>query len=118
MHPNLNELSNLPQDSEGPVFDEPWEASAFAIAVKLHQDGHFTWPEWVGCYSIEIAALEAATPAGDHVEYYDAWLIALEKMMARKGLLTSKELNDRHDHLRHHPAHHEHEPNREPVCVA
>jgi nitrile hydratase accessory protein len=118
MHPNLDELPDLPRDREGPVFEEPWEASAFAIAVRLNQNGHFTWQEWVECYSAEIALAEAAVKPGDHVEYYDAWLVALEKIMARKGLVTSFELNARHDHLRHHPAHHEHEPNREPVCVA
>ena len=39
----------LPWDSgEGPVFQEPWEATAFAITVRLFEQGHFTWPEWAG----------------------------------------------------------------------
>ena len=33
-------------DGKEPVFREPWEAHAFALAVSLHQRGLFTWPEW------------------------------------------------------------------------
>ena len=36
----------LPQDDDGPVFAEPWQAQAFAIAVQLSAEGHFTWTEW------------------------------------------------------------------------
>ena len=30
----------------GPVFAEPWQAQAFALAVRLSEQGHFTWKEW------------------------------------------------------------------------
>ena len=40
------ELPGLPRDDDGPVFREPWEAQAFALAVALHERGVFTWPEW------------------------------------------------------------------------
>jgi len=42
-------LSLLPadlRDAEGPAFREPWEARAFAMVIKLHEAGLFTWPEW------------------------------------------------------------------------
>ena len=39
-------LPDLPRDADGPVFREPWEAQAFAMAVSLHERGLFTWPEW------------------------------------------------------------------------
>jgi hypothetical protein len=29
-----------------PVFAEPWQAQAFALAVELSAKGHFTWKEW------------------------------------------------------------------------
>src|SRR5437016_9640429 len=38
-------LPKLPKDEGGPVFAEPWEAQAFAMAVKLSQAGCFTWKE-------------------------------------------------------------------------
>ena len=30
-----------PHDADGPVFSEPWEAQAFALAVALHERGVF-----------------------------------------------------------------------------
>src|SRR6516165_2945133 len=42
----LNALPRLPREKEGPVFAEPWEAQAFALTVKLSEQGHFTWSEW------------------------------------------------------------------------
>jgi hypothetical protein len=33
----------LPRDIGGPVFAEPWQAQAFALAVQLAAAGHFTW---------------------------------------------------------------------------
>ena len=56
----LDELAHLPRNEEGPVFREPWEAQAFAMAVKLSEEGHFTWKEW--------ADAVAATPHGQPVE--------------------------------------------------
>ena len=42
----LASLPHLPRDEGGPVFAEPWQAQAFAMAVRLSAQGHFTWPEW------------------------------------------------------------------------
>ena len=103
----------LPVDDEGPVFREPWEAQAFAMAVKLHRDGHFTWPEWV-------SALGATIAAGDpHLGYYHHWLAALEKIVAEKRLAAAADLAARKAELEAAPPPgHDHEAKREPVCVA
>ena len=45
--PKLHETPDLPMDDDGPVFDQPWQAQAFAMVVKLFEAGHFTWNEWV-----------------------------------------------------------------------
>ena len=39
-------VPSIPLDSEGPVFREPWEAEAFAMALALQERGLFTWGEW------------------------------------------------------------------------
>ncbi|MEE1557214.1 MAG: nitrile hydratase accessory protein, partial [Alphaproteobacteria bacterium] len=44
--PTEEQLPSLPRDEDGPVFDEPWQAQAFAMTVWLHEQSHFTWPEW------------------------------------------------------------------------
>ena len=35
-------MPQLPRDEGGPVFAEPWQAQAFAIAVRLSAQGYFT----------------------------------------------------------------------------
>ena len=49
-------LPSLPRDEEGPVFNEPWEAQAFALAVRLSETGRFSWREWTTALSQEIQA--------------------------------------------------------------
>ena len=44
--PPFAALPRIPVDRDGPVFREPWEAQAFAMTVKLHESGLFSWPEW------------------------------------------------------------------------
>lgn len=118
MVPDFKATRGLPQDSAGPVFNAPWEAAAFAMAVKLSEDGHFTWPEWVACYSGEIARREASVGHDETISYYEVWLSALEKMMAERGVVDASGLDARHKHLRDNPPPHSHHAHREPVCIA
>src|SRR5262249_6484168 len=82
----LTALPSLPRDHGGPVFAEPWHAQAFALAVTLSGQGHFTWKEWAG----ELAdTLRAAVDRGepdDGSRYYDHWLATLERVVTAKGL--------------------------------
>ena len=57
-HPTqrLSRRRALPRDEGGPVFAEPWQAQAFALAVKLSEQGHFTWKEWAAALASELAA--------------------------------------------------------------
>ena len=72
--------------NDGPVFAEPWEARAFAIAVSLHERGLYTWAEWADALATRIksAQLVGAPDVGD--SYYHHWLGALEDLLARKGI--------------------------------
>jgi len=47
-------IADLPRDDDGPVFREPWEAQAFAMALALHERGLFTWKEWAATLAEEI----------------------------------------------------------------
>ena len=73
------------------VFDEPWQAQAFALAVRLSQTGAFTWSEWTQALSAQIAA----SGSNDGGRYYEAWLAALESLAALKGLAQPTELERR-----------------------
>lgn len=67
-----------------PVFSEPWEAQAFALAVSLEAKGVFTWPEWAQALGSEIKRQGKRS-------YYECWLAALEKLVAEKRLMSEAE---------------------------
>ena len=83
---NLAALPQLPRDQVGPVFAEPWQAQAFALAVKLSEQGHFTWKEWAAALAAELKAAADRGEADDGSRYYEHWLAALERMVSMKGL--------------------------------
>jgi len=92
---SIDDLPALPRDNDGPVFSQPWEAKAFALAVRLSESGCFTWPEWVRTFSQEIkVAQERGDPdLGD--TYYQHWLNALERICAAKGLVGFEDMRRR-----------------------
>ena len=86
------EVPGIPQGEEGPVFREPWEAQAFAMALSLHQRGLFTWPEWAATLADEINRAQAAGDPDTGETYYHHWLNALERLVAEKGVADSATL--------------------------
>ena len=100
-------MPRLPHDDDGPVFAEPWQAQAFALAVKLSEQGHFTWNEWAAALGAELQAAEHRGEPDDGSHYYEYWLAALERLVAEKGLLDSASLIQRKeawaDAYRHTP---------------
>jgi nitrile hydratase accessory protein len=85
-------LPQIPQGSEGPVFREPWEAQAFALALSLHERGVFSWKEWAATLGAEIKKAQAAGDADRGDTYYRHWLAALERLVAAKGLTDAQTL--------------------------
>ena len=90
--PDLAALAALPRDEGGPVFAEPWQAQAFAMAVKLSEQGHFTWKEWARTLAEELKAAADRGEPDDGTHYYHHWLIALERMVTAKRLSDPAEL--------------------------
>ena len=82
----LDDLPRVPRDEGGPVFAEPWQAQAFALAVKLSEQGHFTWKEWAAGLAEELQAAARRGEPDDGSRYYEHWLTALERMVTAKGL--------------------------------
>jgi nitrile hydratase accessory protein len=85
-------LPGLPRDADGPVFREPWEAHAFAMALALHERGLYSWAEWAAALSEEIARAQRAGDADFGDTYYRHWLAALERLVAAKGVSSAQEL--------------------------
>jgi nitrile hydratase accessory protein len=72
------------------VFSAPWEARAFAIALKLSETGLFTWDEFRERLIAEVGAsdrIRARDGTADHGEYYDHFLHALERILDEKGVV-------------------------------
>jgi nitrile hydratase accessory protein len=79
-------VQSIPRNREGPVFREPWEAEAFAVALSLKERGLFTWTEWAATLGDEIKKAQAAGDPDTGETYYHHWLATLERIVAAKGL--------------------------------
>jgi nitrile hydratase accessory protein len=107
-----DELPALPRDQDSPVFNEPWEAQAFALAVRLSEAGCFTWAEWAMTLSQEIKAAQARGDPDLGQTYYQHWLNALERICVEKGLVGR---GDMHRHLEAWRRAYRHTPHGQPV---
>jgi nitrile hydratase accessory protein len=89
------------------VFDEPWQAQAFALAVRLSAEGHFTWTEWAAALAAELKAAADRGEPDDGTRYYEHWLTALERLVTARGLASADALATRKeawaDAYRHTP---------------
>jgi nitrile hydratase accessory protein len=91
-------VAPIPQDDDGsPVFREPWEAQAFAMALMLHERGVFTWPEWAAALAQAITHAQAGGDPDDGSTYYRHWLAALEHLVDQKGVADRAQLAARRD---------------------
>lgn len=84
-----------PRDDGAPIFAAPWEASAFALAVRLSGEGYFTWDEWAAALSEEIRAAQRDGDRDLGDTYYRHWLRALERLCRERGLVSQAEASDR-----------------------
>lgn len=112
---DMDERTALPRKNGELVFEAPWEARAFGLAVALSEGGLYSWRDFSQALAAEIATAEQA---GAATSYYERWLASLEKLVIAKGLMTDEELDawtaqqalDEHDdHHHHHDDHHHHD---------
>jgi nitrile hydratase accessory protein len=90
-------VPSIPRDGDGPVFREPWEAQAFAMALTLHDRGLFTWNEWAATLADEIKRAQAKGDPDTGQTYYRHWLATLERLVAEKGVASPATLRRYHD---------------------
>jgi nitrile hydratase accessory protein len=91
-HERLARLLSLPRDEGGTIFAEPWQAQAFALAVRLSAQGYFTWKEWAAALAGELKSAADRGEPDDGSRYYEHWLAALERLVAEKGLSDRNEM--------------------------
>src|SRR5580693_5936916 len=85
-------VAGVPRNDDGPVFREPWEAEAFALALSLNERGLFTWKEWAATLGDEIKKAQAAGDPDTGETYYHHWLATLERIVAEKGVTNARQL--------------------------
>ena len=85
-------LHDSGKDEQEPVFAEPWEAHAFAIAVKLSEKGLFKWSEWSDALAEEIKEAKKQGQPDFGNTYYQFWLSALETILLEKNILKKSDL--------------------------
>ncbi len=79
------------------MFAEPWQAQAFALAVKLSEQDYFTWNEWSAALAEELRAAAGRGEPDDGSRYYQHWLAALERLVTANGLTDPQSLRTRKD---------------------
>lgn len=89
----LDAVPGIPCEGEAPVFAEPWQAQAFAMALTLQQRGVFSWNEWADELGSQIRTAIAQGDPDDGSTYYRHWLATLERLVARKGIASAETLD-------------------------
>ena len=94
-------LHDSGNDDQQPVFAEPWEAHAFAIAVKLSENGLFNWSDWTNALAEEIKEAKDQGQPDFGNTYNQCWLAALETNLLEKNILKKSDLNSKMEQWRH-----------------
>jgi nitrile hydratase accessory protein len=77
------------------TFSAPWEARAFAMAVRLSESGICTWDEFRRYLIVEIGKADKVRAHGwveDGDGYYVYFLRALENLLREKGIVDTSTL--------------------------
>ncbi|MEQ9489493.1 MAG: nitrile hydratase accessory protein [Alphaproteobacteria bacterium] len=88
-------LRPIPRDPEGPLFNEPWEAQALAIAYRLIEEGRVTRQEWAEALGAAITKAQAEGDPDEGGTYYRHVLAAIEALTVEKGLTDPSEISTR-----------------------
>jgi nitrile hydratase accessory protein len=78
------------------LFRRLWEGRAFGMAIALSKKGHYEWEDFRQGLISFIADWEAEHCRDDpDWDYYERWLLALEKIVLEAGLLSPEEIESR-----------------------
>ena len=77
-------------------FSQAWEERAFAIAIALSKKGHYEWEDFRQSLIASIGEWEAEhAPDERSWNYYQRWLLALERLATESDLIDLEELEQR-----------------------
>ncbi|MEM7126674.1 MAG: nitrile hydratase accessory protein [Chloroflexota bacterium] len=118
---SMDDSIALPRKNGELIFEAPWEARAFGLAVALNEQGTYPWRDFSEALAREISEAELSTGSPDESStYYKRWLATLEEVVLAAGLVTHAELDAEvtkqakhdahtHNHSHDHEYHHHHD---------
>jgi len=77
------------------LFHHEWEGRAFGMALALSRDGYFEWEDFRQALIASIAEWEeehGVDRVNPEWDYYERWLLALERVLKAQALITSEEI--------------------------
>ena len=89
------QLGPLKRRDGEPLFDEPWQAQALAMADSLIRQGAFSAEAWAETLGAAIREAESAGAPDDAQSYYCVVLSALETLLDRGGTAGREEVEAR-----------------------
>jgi len=81
----LGAAAPFPVEDGEPVFAEPWEGRAFAMAVDVVHRNGWSWEAF-------RTRLVAAIGDDPHRPYYESWVVALEQLVLDRGAVAADDL--------------------------
>jgi nitrile hydratase accessory protein len=109
--PAIAEMDGLPRQNGELVFEQPWEARAFGVAVALCREQGIDWEAFRSRLIDEIGTWEhehGSVPS-DVWSYYERWAASLERLVLELGLAQEAEVSARADLIAHADSHdHDH----------
>lgn len=89
-------IDRLPVDDDQPIFESPWQARAFALAVIL-SDYDADEYKWKAFQSRLVDEIEKSDNEGNYSEeiYYEQWLQALERTVLDDEIIGAERLQQR-----------------------
>jgi nitrile hydratase accessory protein len=85
----------LPRKNGELVFEAPWQARAFGIAIALAQQGRYAWDDFRRQLIASNAQAEHEADESAATRYYEQWLASLERVLEDRGICSPEELERR-----------------------
>jgi nitrile hydratase accessory protein len=83
----LGDEAPLPRDNGELVFEEPWQGRALGMAVVALDQLGVPWADFRRHLANAIAVRPVSQDEPAATAYYAAWLDALERLLAERGLI-------------------------------
>lgn len=95
--PERSRFAPMSRNDDGPIFDEPWHAQVLALAFDLAERSVFSPAQWSNTLGAELRKAAAEGRPDNQQTYYEAALVALERLVAADGTITDEILSGRVD---------------------